>query len=47
MVPKVTVIVGVMFCFAVGVIVYCGAVVRAVRVDAVISAYVAPVEEIA
>jgi hypothetical protein len=37
-VPNVTVIVGIMSCFAVGVIVYCGAAVLAVSGDAVTSA---------
>jgi hypothetical protein len=43
----VTVIVGTMSCFAVGVSVYCGVALRAVRGDTVTSAYVAPVDEIA
>jgi hypothetical protein len=42
----VTAIVGTMSCFAVGVIVYSGAVVREASGDAVASAYVAPVDEI-
>jgi hypothetical protein len=39
------VIVGTMSCFAVGVSVYCGVALRAVRGDAVTRAYVAPVDE--
>jgi hypothetical protein len=43
--PNVTVIVATVSCFAVGVIVYCGAAVREASGDKVTSAYVAPVDE--